>query len=60
MPRIGKVHDVSFDAITIPVALLHKGKNVFTIFSETDDHAAEINWPGPVLLVEFADGEHKS
>ena len=52
--RVGVVHDVSCDSIPIPLRLILKGTNEFSIFSTTDEHAAEVNWPGPVLLMEYA------
>ena len=51
--NVGKVHDYSFDSIEIPVNLLKQGINQFHIYSNTSEHAAEINWPGPALLVEY-------
>jgi hypothetical protein len=54
LDRIGRVHNFSHDAIRVPVELLRKGRNEFYIFSKTEHHAAEINWPGPVLMLRFA------
>jgi hypothetical protein len=51
--RVGVVHNYSFDTIPVPLDLLHQGDNQFYIYSATTEHAAEVNWPGPVLLVEF-------
>ncbi|MCU0913138.1 MAG: hypothetical protein MUC88_01070 [Planctomycetes bacterium] len=51
--RVGVVHNYSFDTIDVPLDLLHQGDNSFSIYSATTEHAAEVNWPGPVLLVEF-------
>jgi hypothetical protein len=51
--RVGLVHNYSFNPIPVPVELLVKGTNAFYLFSSTEEHAAEVNWPGPVLLVEF-------
>ncbi|MFB3903663.1 MAG: hypothetical protein ACE15E_09435 [Acidobacteriota bacterium] len=51
--RVGLVHNYSHDAIPVPVRLLRKGDNTFHIFSKTEEHAAEVNWPGPVLLVAY-------
>ena len=51
--RLGYVHNYSFDVIPIASKWLKQGDNEFSIFSSTREHAAEINWPGPVLLVEF-------
>ncbi|MBM3334749.1 hypothetical protein FJY63_08815 [Candidatus Sumerlaeota bacterium] len=53
--RFGAFHNYSFDALEVPLTLLRKGENDVTIFSEFDGHALEINWPGPVLLVEFGE-----
>ncbi len=54
VPNIGKVHWFSYDAIPVPLDLLRRGDNEFYVFSTTEEHAAEVNWPGPVLLVEYA------
>ena len=51
--KVGLVHEASFDTIPVPLELIKQGKNEFYIFSTTEHHAAEVNWPGPVLLVEF-------
>lgn len=51
---VGCVHNYSFDSIPVPVQLIKNGVNTFFIYAETDEHAAEVNWPGPVLLVEYA------
>jgi hypothetical protein len=51
--RIGLVHNYSFDSIPVPVRTIKAGSNVFSIFSKTEEHAAEVNWPGPVLLIEY-------
>jgi hypothetical protein len=53
LDRIGPVHNFSFDSIPVPLNHLRRGVNKFHIFSNTKEHAAEVNWPGPVLLVEF-------
>ncbi len=52
--RIGFVHNYSFDAIPVPPRLVKAGENKFYVTSKTTEHAPEINWPGPVLLVEYA------
>lgn len=52
--RAGLVHNYSFDSIPVPVSLVQRGQNTFHIYSTTQEHAAEINWPGPALLVELA------
>lgn len=51
--RVGLVHNYSFNPIPVPVNLLVKGTNAFYLFSSTEEHAAEVNWPGPVLFVEY-------
>ena len=51
--RIGVVHNYSYDAIPVPVEIIKQGANTFHIFSSTEHHAAEVNWPGPVLIVEY-------
>jgi hypothetical protein len=53
-PKIGRVHEFAVDAIEVPPAAVKPGKNVFAMFSDTREHAAEVDWPGPVLLLEFA------
>ncbi|MFW6146316.1 MAG: hypothetical protein ACOC7R_03180 [Planctomycetota bacterium] len=49
---VGVVHNVSVDTLTVPPELLTPGANTLSIYSNTEEHAAEINWPGPVLLLE--------
>jgi len=51
--RVGPVHDYSFDWIDVPLRLIHAGVNKFFIYSSTEHHAAEVNWPGPVLVIEY-------
>jgi hypothetical protein len=55
-PRVGRVHDHSFDLLPVPLSVVKEGANEFFIYSETEHHAIEVNWPGPVLLVEH-DGQ---
>jgi hypothetical protein len=50
--RVGAVHDHSLDSIAVPLTLLRPGANTVSVFSRTEHHAAEVNWPGPVLLIE--------
>lgn len=49
---IGLMHNYSFDSLPVPVRRL-KPLNTVHIFSKTTHHAIEVNWPGPVLLVEY-------
>jgi hypothetical protein len=53
LPRVGVVHDVSHEVIDVPPGLLDHGTNTFYVFSRTEHHAAEINWPGPAMLLEY-------
>jgi len=43
----------NFDYFPVPLSMLRQGENEFYIQSDTHHHAAEINWPGPVLLIKF-------
>lgn len=51
--RLGCVHDYSYDSFPVPIDLIKQGVNKFFIYAETKHHALEVNWPGPVLLVEY-------
>lgn len=51
--RVGVVHDLSHDEVLVPPSVLSSGTNTFYIFSRTEHHAAEVNWPGPGLLLEY-------
>jgi len=51
--RVGLVHNYSFNPVPVPVNLLVEGTNAFYLFSSLDEHPAEVNWPGPVLFVEY-------
>jgi len=55
--ELGKIIDYSYYMIDVPVKILKRGTNRFYAFSTSDYHKAEINWPGPVLLVEFRSPE---
>lgn len=51
--RAGRPDEYSFDWIIVDPKAVRQGTNIFTIFSASKEHAAEINWPGPILLLEF-------
>jgi hypothetical protein len=52
--RVGTADYYSFDAVDFdPRAVVKKGKNTFFIFSNTQQHHAEVHWPGPALLLEY-------
>lgn len=53
---IGSYHNYSYDYIELPVSCLKNNfsdTNTFTVYSEYEGHTFEINWPGPVLLIEY-------
>lgn len=52
-PKIGREHDYAIDLIEVPPAAVKPGRNDFFMFSATKEHAAEVDWPGPVLLLEY-------
>ena len=51
--KVGFVHDYSFDEVPVPLNMV-KPHNRFHIYSATEHHAAEVNWPGPALFIEFS------
>ena len=51
--RVGKDDYFSYDLVPFSPKILKRGVNEFFIFSSTVEHAAEINWPGPAVLLEF-------
>lgn len=51
--RVGLIHNYSFDSIPVPMGWLKPNENVVHLFSNDKGHATEINWPGPVLLIEY-------
>jgi len=54
--RAGRPDEYGFDWLSVDPRILRQGVNSFTIFSASREHAAEINWPGPILLLEFPTG----
>lgn len=50
--RFGKHHDRWVDTLEIDPGLVHEGRNVFSITSDERAHGPEIDWPGPVLMLE--------
>ncbi len=53
IPRLGRIHDYSYDSVSVPLDLIKTGTNEFHIFAKTDEHALEVNWPGPVLIISY-------
>ncbi len=51
--QLGAVHDYAYDSLQIPTEIVKSGTNEFQIWSLTQHHALEVNWPGPVLKVEY-------
>jgi hypothetical protein len=51
--RFGEFHNYDHDAIEVPLDGLKVGRNELTLFSTFMGHMFEINWPGPVLLIEY-------
>ncbi len=49
--NIGKNHNLSYDSFNVPLDLVNEGNNTFHTFSNTRDHAIDVQWPGPVLFV---------
>jgi len=54
-PIQGKNHHFDFDRIPVPVGALRRGENVFEVHSETEEHMLEVLWPGPALIVRYAE-----
>ena len=50
----GKLHDYAFVKIPVPLEHLKTGDNIFYVYSETEEHMFEINYPGPSILVRYA------
>lgn len=51
--NFGEFHADSYDYIHIPLRLLKQGTNEIYIYSEFRGHALEVNWLGPVILIEY-------
>ncbi len=49
--RVGKNHDLSYDAFNVPLDRIQQGINRFSTFSDTEHHGIDVQWPGPVLFV---------
>ena len=51
--NFGRFQNYSFDFLSVPLDYLREGSNEISIYSVFEGHSLEINWPGPVLLIEF-------
>lgn len=56
----GKLHEWVLLKIPVPVEYLKYGENTFFIYSETNEHVFEVNYPGPSMLIRFSDKENSS
>ena len=50
----GKLHEWELLKIPVPLDYLKQGENIFFIYSETEGHMFEVNFPGPSILIQFA------
>jgi hypothetical protein len=55
--NFGVFHDYSYNYLHIPLEFLQQGTNEIYIHSDFKGHGLEINWPGPVILIEYQNGE---
>jgi hypothetical protein len=51
--NFGRFQDYSYDFLSVPLEYIREGRNEISIYSVFEGHSLEINWPGPVLLIEF-------
>jgi len=51
--RFGEFHNYAQTALEVPLDRLKVGRNEISTFSTFLGHMFEINWPGPVLLIEY-------
>lgn len=51
--RFGEFHNYDQDSLEVPLKMLKVGRNEISMFSTFMGHMFEINWPGPVLLIEY-------
>lgn len=54
----GKLHDWVLIKIPVPLEYLKTGDNTFFVYSETKEHAFEINYPGPAILIRYPSKDH--
>ncbi len=51
---LGLFHDRYFAKLSVPTGFIKQGLNEFRIVGKRKgEHAFEINWPGPVLMIEY-------
>ncbi len=51
--NFGEFHHFRYNRIPVPIEYLKQGENEIYIYSEFEGHGLEINWPGPVIMVEY-------
>ena len=59
VPRIGKVHFYSYDAIPVPLELIRRGPNEFHVYARTEHHAAEMCRMGDVATAGLQEREQR-
>jgi hypothetical protein len=55
--KVGKNHDLSHDEFAVPLDRLLPGTNTLYTSSTTEHHGIEVQWPGMVLFVRYAEAE---
>jgi hypothetical protein len=50
----GIYHNFDYDTITISPTNLVRGDNIIRIYSSRENHALEVLWPGPMILVQYS------
>jgi len=51
--NIGRLYDISYDEITVPISCLVTGQNTPYTYSTTAEHGIEVQWPGLPLKVKY-------
>lgn len=51
--RFGEFHNYAHSTLEVPLEMLKPGRNEISLYSTFKGHMIEINWPGPVLLIEY-------
>jgi hypothetical protein len=53
-PKYGSNGFHSYDQVPVPLSALTSGENLITFSSSTIHHGIEIMWPGPAIVLQFA------
>lgn len=51
----GKTHHYAYSCFPIPKDVLKRRENIISFHSETEHHACEVLWPGPMVVVRYGD-----